>query len=305
MITGGFDVVHEEEAGHEDEGEAPMELSEAEEDEKPAAAAEKPEEQTEIATVKLANGEEKKVEVLEGKEIVEADRKKVDVIAMIRAAKKAAEKEVRKDEVAAGDDFISFGAMDDKPEKDDESDFDDHRKQRKLNDSSKASIEDDADPNKPFSFKEQLHGVYTPANDEGPPGVGPLSRNAKLPPPPGPGKDTRKALKRRRGRDDYSDESDFDDEDDYDPSSLVFDDSHREQPDIPASRKRKHDEISRGNAKIDGNIKRELRPKMGINHIPWMTAGTDHSRTLKLSMWYVPTDVRMRPFSCFLGFTWK
>lgn len=313
MITGGFEVHAAEEEGGEEGGDAPMDLSDQEEEvvvvhaksSEPAAAATKvPEEvaTTEDAehvagitttaattTLKLPNGEEKKLEGKEGKEIVEVEKKKVDVIAMIRAAKaKAAKEEVRKDEVAAGDDFISFGSMalDDKPEKQksEESDYDEHRKMRKLNDSTKAPLEaprGPADPSKPFSFKEQLHGPYIPSVDEGPPGVGPLSRNAKLPPPPGPGRDTRKALgKRRRGHDDYSDS-----QDDYD-QSLDYEDAH-DHPDVPQNRKRKHDEISRGNNKIDGNIKWELRPKPGINHMPWMTAVTDHSKTLKLSVWYV------------------
>jgi len=258
--------------------------------------------------VAVVNGAEK-LEVTEGKEIVEADKQRVDVITMIRQAKAkaAADKTIQKDRVAANDDFISLDFGDEKSSL--ESDHEDHRKMRRLNDSTKKPLE--LPPDRPFSHKEQIHGVYVPKNpiDEGPPGMGPLSRAGKLPPPPGPDNRTRNDLrKRRRGRDS---DSRSNDEDDYDPESLNVATGQAQDfhPDIPKNRKRKYDEISRNSQKVDGNIKWELRPKPGINHIPWTQTAKDHSRTLKMTMWYGYLIFRPNnavAHRCFVtGFTWK
>ncbi|KAF8242688.1 hypothetical protein K440DRAFT_607076 [Wilcoxina mikolae CBS 423.85] len=301
MVTSGWEKEEAKEKNEAESGE-PMEMSDQEDEgetvpiTKPAAtidlvAATTTVEKTEDTAsavaptpVAIVNGVEK-LEVTDGKEYVEADKKRMDVITMIRQAKAkaAAEKAVQKDRVAANDDFISLDFGDEKPSS--ESDHEDQRKMRRLNDSTKAPLE--LPPDRPFSHKENIHGVYVPKNpiDDGPPGVGPLSRAGKLPPPPGPDKRTRNALRKRgRGRDSDSDSSD---EDDYDPHllrdpAIPVPDLH---PDVPKNRKRKFDEVSRGNQKIDGNIKWELRPKPGISHIPWTEAAKDHSRTLKLSMW--------------------
>jgi non-canonical poly(A) RNA polymerase PAPD5/7 len=320
MVTAGFELLNDEGNG-EEEGEAPMEHSEDDEPatatastapEEPAASAAQESGDGKLATltVPTANGVvEKKLEVIEGKEFVEADKKRIDVIAMIRQAKAkaAAEKETKKDSVAANDDFISLNFDDNKPsrkepesESDEERDYDDHKKRRRLNDRTRATPDLPEDAPRPFSHRESLHGPYVPKEPEdgGPPGVapgvGPLSRAGKLAPPPGPSPEVRKALgKRRRGRGaSPSDYDSYDDSDyeEYNPEDLDvggvggFD---FDGPDIPRSRKRKHDKISSGGNKVDGNITRQWRVKPGIQSSPWMNGAVDHSRSLKMTTWYV------------------
>jgi non-canonical poly(A) RNA polymerase PAPD5/7 len=327
MVTAGFELLNDEDDG-EEEGEAPMEHSEDDEPAAPAAPAAPATEPTapeepatlvapesgvgKVATlvVPTANGVvEKKLEVIEGKEFVEADKKRIDVISMIRQAKAkaAAEKETKKDSVAANDDFISLNFDDDKPsrkkpesESEEERDYDDHKKRRRLNDRTRATPDLPEDAPRPFSHKESLHGPYVPKEpeDDGPPGlapgVGPLSRAGKLAPPPGPSREVHKALgKRRRGRGDSpSDYDSYDESDDeeYNPENLNVAGVGRfdfDGPDIPRSRKRKHDKISSGNNKVDGNITRQWRVKPGIQSAPWMNGAVDHSRSLKMTTWYV------------------
>lgn len=320
MITAGFELVHnEEELGSQEEGgsraeEVPMEYSE---DDAPAATAapghiasgETPvsttpvQEGGKVATVlvSVANDADKKLDVVEGKEFVEADKKRTDVIAMIRQAKAkaAAEKEVKKDSVAANDDFISLNFDDDKSqqksesESDEEHGYDDHRKRRKLNDSTKATPELPEDAPRHFSHRELLHGPYVPkeSSDGGPPGVapgvGPLSRAGKLPPPPGPSRDVRAALgKRRRDRkdspSDYDSYDDYEEDRDVELAGVEFD---FDGPDVPPTRKRKHDLISSGKQKADGNITRQWKVKPGVDSTPWMHGAVDHSRSLNMTRW--------------------
>lgn len=242
-----------------------------------------------------------KLEIVEGKEFVEADKKRLDVIAMIRQAKaKAAADKAKQDSVAANADFISLNFDDEKPSSPPESgggdDGDDlaqdRRKMRRLNDSSKAPP--DRPHDRPFSHKEAIHGVYVPKQpvDDGPPGVGPLSRAAKLPPPPG--LDARRPKWKKRHHHDSAsdscsgddgDDDDGADDDEYDTELLPIstDQIQAHHLDVPLARKRKYDEISKNN--ISGNIKYELRPKPGVNPIPWNADAKDHSRTLHMSAW--------------------
>jgi non-canonical poly(A) RNA polymerase PAPD5/7 len=334
MVTAGFELANngeeeeeeekEENGGEQGDEEVPMEHSDddepaasgsiAPEETVPSTAPETEEGKASTVVIPTVNGAEKKLEVVEGKDFVEADKKRIDVITMIRQAKAkaAAEKEIKKDSVAANDDFISLNFDDDKPKKsesesDEEREYDNYRKRRRLNDRAKASTDLPEDVPRPFSHRESLHGPYIPKDPEndGPPGVapgvGPLSRAGKLPPPPGPSQEVRKALGRRKGHEDspsdYDSYDDYDDED-YDPESLGMAgaagaaDFDFDGPDIPRTRKRKHDQISMGNHKVDGNITREWRVKPGVESAPWTKEAVDHSRSLKMSTWYVYS----RPF---------
>ena len=315
MVTGGFEKEHGSDGEEEmklsaDEGEKVEKQKEEEageaEKEKTAGkekaaekekTAEKEGEKDPTVSLVLGNGKEAKVEVVEGKEFVEADKKRVDVITMIRQAKaKAAAEKKQIDSVAANDDLISLNFDDDKPaqqisDSDLDYGYDDRRKKRRMNDSSKVAAHPDSPRDvpgsRPFSHKEALHGTYVPDPiDDGPPGVGPLSRAGKLAPPPGPSRHVRRALGKRGrdGDDDDDDRVDYEEEE-YDPESLEI--GGHEHPDVPLQRKRKHAEISTGSKKIDGNIKYDLRPRAGTNHVPWVAGANDHSRTLKMSSWCV------------------
>jgi len=294
VTTGEFETGEEE-----DDDEEPMEMSENEgsfTNGDPATLVEPvPEKLADPITETNSDGP--KIEVVEGQEFVEADKKRMDVIQMIRQskAKLAAEreKEAKKDSVAANDDFISLNFGDEgKSRFESESEDEGGRKKRKLDDNSKAIVQppgiyQDAQNGKLFSHKEHLHGPYVPKEplDEGPPGISTLSRTAKLLPPPGPSNNIRTAL-RKRSIDPYSSEEmgnyNSNSDDDHDPENL-----RHEHRDVPQTRKRKYDEISKGK-NLDGNVKPELRPKAGIDHIPW---AQDHSKTLHMTSWQVPTPV--------------
>ena len=340
MVTGGFEMVAEGDGDEDEDGDgdgdgaqgegeeeivdgddAPMEISDEEQARPPApvaagggaGAAEKSKKKKKKKKTKtqsepstdssipstVSHGVEK-LEIVEGKEFVEADKKRLDVITMIRQAKaKAAADKAKQDSVAANADFISLSFDDGKPKSHGGNDADDlaqdRRKMRRLNDSSKTAP--DRPNDRPFSHKEAIHGVYVPKQpiDDGPPGVGPLSRAAKLPPPPG--LDARRPKWKGKGHhrdspsdscsddDDYDDDGDDDDDDEYDPELLPIstDQVQAHRLDVPLARKRKYDEISRSD--ITGNIKYEFRPKPGVNHIPWNTNARDHSRTLHMSVW--------------------
>jgi len=303
MVTGGYEIDVNEEDTTEDKEDEVIEGSHDEEMastagiEIPTPVAPEAEGTAgadDIQVIPICDGQ---LEVVEGKEFVEADKKRIDVITMIRQAKKAgSDKEKKKDRMAANDDFISLDFGEEKKEESLESDLSDqgdYRKKRRLNDSTIAPPESPVDGpgSRPFSHRERLHGPYVSQQpvDDAPPGVGPLSRGQKLGAPPGPSKDVRKALNRKRkGRHEEDDEEDdyddYDEEDGYDPEAL---DVGEGVQDLPKSRKRKHHEISRGNKNPDGNVKYEMRAKPGVNPFPWMTVAQDHSRTLKMSTWYV------------------
>jgi non-canonical poly(A) RNA polymerase PAPD5/7 len=296
VTTGEFETGEEEDdSEEEDDDEEPTAMSENEEpftNEDPATLIEPvPEKLT--GPITEMNSDGPKIEVVEGQEFVEADKKRMDVIQMIRQskAKLAAEreKEAKKDSVAANDDFISLNFGDEEKSRlESQSENEGGRKRQKLNDQSKAAVQppriyQDVPNGKQFSHREHLHGPYVPKEplDEGPPGIGTLSRAVKLPPPPGPSNNIRTAL-RKRSIDPYSseetDDYEFDSGDDYDPENL-----RHEHHDVPQTRKRKYDEISKGK-NLDGNIKPELRPKAGIDPIPW---ARDHSKTLHMTSWQV------------------
>lgn len=146
------------------------------------------------------------VEVIkEGEEVVQAEKMKMDVIAMIRKSKSKPTTVVQtRNEVAANDDFISFGFSDDEKAMDKHTedhglDEDHGRKSRKVNDGGRVESHSGASRDKGFSHREAFHqyldekappllkGEAPPSGvDLGPPGAaGATVIGASLPPPPG------------------------------------------------------------------------------------------------------------------------
>lgn len=202
--------------------------------------------------------DEEGLEIVEGKDFVDTERKRQDVIEMIRAykAKVQGERqaELNRDKVAANDDFISLTF--DEPGAESSSSSEDEGdarggKSRRLNDGSR-----DDTGTRPFSHRDHHFGMPTPRDapaDAGPPRPA-SSVNA---PPPGYSKDRKNGT---RGG--------------------LFD--------VPSTRKRKHHEVT-GKAQnglvLDGNVQDTFVAKPGIDPYPWMQIGADHSRTKEPVMW--------------------
>lgn len=198
MVSGGMIIEGDEgtegEASDAEEGSAQMDLDDGSEHK--AAGGEGPS----IPPNPLTE------DIQEGDEVVKAEKAKMDVIAMIRKAKakpSASAPAATRNEIAANDDFISFGFSDDeKPQSDKGVDEDHGRKSRRANDGSRVDGPPPSAPSAPrgFSHRDGFHKfldeVVSPPRlpptfslPEKPPRLPPMFSLPEKPPPPARGVD--------------------------------------------------------------------------------------------------------------------
>ncbi|KAL7267618.1 hypothetical protein RUND412_009781 [Rhizina undulata] len=254
------------------------------------------------------------LQVIEGQDFVEEEKKRTDVIEIIRSGKnKLAQTNRPRSALAENDDSIPFSFHFPNevpsPSHSEEEELDEDssdrrqnggRKLRKSNDGRRSQVaeqEEIKEEKKPFSHRDHLYAQLPPKNvDNEPPGASISARSAH-PPPPGRGelskfnnlvsKDSDKKLPSEVKKEEQDDNYTWVPSDDEERKTPTLKKSRRSVADVP-SQKRK---ISYGHRKksvhkkIDGSIVDDYVAVDGIDPLPWMKNRGDHSRCLDVCDW--------------------
>ncbi|KAL7275436.1 hypothetical protein RUND412_001624 [Rhizina undulata] len=252
--------------------------------------------------------------VIEGQDFVEEEKKRTDVIEMIRSAKnKLAQTDQPRNAIAENDDFIplSFDFPNEvpppSPSEEEELDEDSSdrrqnggRKLRKLNDGRRSQVDEEEEimeEKKPFSHRDHFYAQFPPKNvDNGPPGAS-ISARGPLPPPPGLGeslkfnnlasKDSDKKLPSVVKKEEQNDNYTWVPSEDEEHKSPTPKKSRQAVADVPSRKRKRSDRYGKKlvHKVIDGNIVDDYVVVDGIDPLPWMKRGGDHSRCLDMCDW--------------------
>jgi non-canonical poly(A) RNA polymerase PAPD5/7 len=237
----------------------------------------------------------------EADQFVEAEKKRMDVISMIRSFKTKPLAEKPRNPIAENDDFIPLSFGDErKPRKrfqdkaQDRDQEEDGSKRRKKNDGTT-----DISPGSKFSHRDNHFSQYEEKQlprDPGAPGTSDAP-NFKLSPPSGLSgvkTPTTKSVKTPNSRESQNRSDSSKAASGRNTSPRPPHPISKKLLDIPQGRKRKHAEITHRRTEVDGNITSEYQASHGINPVPWTKIGSDHSRCLSMGAWYVPILVHNR-----------